>query len=160
MRSHLKSCLEAGEMTPFPAKRRRVGFGAKIVCTKEEKVYCVCRLPNYDKTIAMIACTVQRMAPWVLHWKKALTTELIVRSGFVLNVSEIEHEQYLCIIIIKHTYLTEMLCSLLRFILYYVYLAFCMWNYFPVLLVKMRNSISTTLTGRLEPKNGTISQYF
>ena len=55
LRSHLLFCLEAGKLTPFPHKLRKVSFGGKIIKGINEKIYCVCRMPN-DRKLAMILC--------------------------------------------------------------------------------------------------------
>ena len=58
MRAHLMDCLENKKMTPFPLKKtRRVGFGKKIKYTKVENIYCYCRMPNYNKKLAMVLCS-------------------------------------------------------------------------------------------------------
>ena len=58
MRTHLKACLEKGEMKCFPTLgKRRIPIGSRIRSTSLEKVYCIasCRMPN-NKQRPMIAC--------------------------------------------------------------------------------------------------------
>ena len=55
MRSHLMACFEAGEMTQFPFKPRKVPFGGNVLNSVKERVYCICRMPN-DKATPMIFC--------------------------------------------------------------------------------------------------------
>ena len=51
MRSHLISCLEAGYLERFPCKGvRRVPFGSRVRKFTRELIYCICRMPNDDKT--------------------------------------------------------------------------------------------------------------
>ena len=57
MRGHLIQCFNKKEITPFPVKReRRIGFGGRIRKSAQEKVYCDCRMPNYDKKMTMVSC--------------------------------------------------------------------------------------------------------
>lgn len=55
MRPHLLSCIEAGRLTPFPYKKRRVSLGGKVLKNIREHIYCTCRM-IYDKDIDMILC--------------------------------------------------------------------------------------------------------
>lgn len=59
MRMHLVECLEKGHLSPFPVKKnRRIPLGRHVHQTVEEKIlYCICRLPNHNKVLAMICCT-------------------------------------------------------------------------------------------------------
>ena len=49
------ACFEAGEMTQFPFKPRKVPFGGNVLNSVKERVYCICRMPN-DKATPMIFC--------------------------------------------------------------------------------------------------------
>ena len=54
LRSHLKVCLENGEITQFPRKGTRRANMEKVVQTKLSVFFCICRLPNDGKP--MIKC--------------------------------------------------------------------------------------------------------
>ena len=57
MREHLIKCFEDREMKAFPKRReRRVGFGGRVRESLNTKIYCYCRMPNFDKTMAMVRC--------------------------------------------------------------------------------------------------------
>lgn len=57
MRMHLIECLERGHISPFPIKKkRRIPLGRRVHRTIEEHIYCICRLPNHNKDLAMICC--------------------------------------------------------------------------------------------------------
>ena len=59
MRMHLLECLERGHVSPFPTKKkRRIPLGRRVHRTIEERIYCICRLPNLNKDLAMICCNV------------------------------------------------------------------------------------------------------
>ena len=48
MRQHYISCLESGQMTPFPKTSKRVQY--HLSCMKTSvPIYCLCRLPNDKK---------------------------------------------------------------------------------------------------------------
>ena len=57
MRMHLIECLERGHISPFPIKKkRRIPLGRRVHRTIEERIYCMCQLPNHNKDLAMICC--------------------------------------------------------------------------------------------------------
>ena len=59
MRSHLTKCLESRTMLRFPLKKvRRVGFGKRVKQSVAERIYCNCRMPNYDKSLPMVMCSI------------------------------------------------------------------------------------------------------
>jgi hypothetical protein len=56
LRDHLKSCLINGDIKQFPTlKSRMVSATERILCSMEEKVYCVCR--SIDTGDGMVACS-------------------------------------------------------------------------------------------------------
>ncbi len=57
MRNHLKSCLEVGEISLFPARGNRlIRSSRRILKTVIEQIYCYCRMPN-DKSKSMVQCS-------------------------------------------------------------------------------------------------------
>ena len=54
MRSHLLACLEAGVVTGFPSKKRRVRH--KVQHTQVVELYCHCRQPSCGKMIQCPQC--------------------------------------------------------------------------------------------------------
>ena len=59
MRGHLASCLEKGKMEVFPLQKpRRQPVGRVFKKNLLEKIYCICRMPNYDRDIPMVKCGV------------------------------------------------------------------------------------------------------
>ena len=57
MREHIIKCFEDREMKAFPKRReRRVGFGGRVRESLNTNIYCYCRMPNFDKTMAMVRC--------------------------------------------------------------------------------------------------------
>lgn len=56
MRPHLKKCLEDGYITRFPTRgKRRTPLGMKALACVNEKVFCVCKMPN-DTSKPMVRC--------------------------------------------------------------------------------------------------------
>ena len=58
MRGHLYNCFETGRLAPFPFQPRKVSISRKVVRSKSEDVFCVCRLPEEpnDEFIPMVQC--------------------------------------------------------------------------------------------------------
>ena len=57
MRDHLAGCLERGKMETFPLKKpRRIPIGRAYKKNLLVKIYCICRLPNYDRKLSMVSC--------------------------------------------------------------------------------------------------------
>ena len=56
MRGHLYTCFETGRLAPFPFQPRKVSISRKVVRSKSEDVFCVCRLPEEpnDEFIPMV----------------------------------------------------------------------------------------------------------
>ena len=58
MRKHLLKCFETRQLVVFPYQQRRISFAKKMIRSKCEKVYCLCRLPAMPKgeNIPMVQC--------------------------------------------------------------------------------------------------------
>ena len=58
MHTHLRQCLEKGEMEMFPVSRKRRMKKSLVKSTEEIPVYCKCRMPELpgDHMIECTAC--------------------------------------------------------------------------------------------------------
>lgn len=55
MHPHLLRCLEAGQMTSFPSKKRAMQH--RVKASKHIDVHCHCRQPSYGKMIRCTLCS-------------------------------------------------------------------------------------------------------
>ena len=73
MREHLICSFENKELTPFPiTKERRVPLGRRVRSSDVEELFCICRMPNFDKK-PMIECVYCRK--WFHKHCEGLNTE-------------------------------------------------------------------------------------